>query len=77
MKALPLLVVLIVTIPFGYFFRGAFGREAAYWLVGGLVSLAVVLKGVQVVLHRYVKAQEVKMSPEERREFEKFKEEHR
>lgn len=76
-KTLRFPLVLILAIAFGYFFRGAFGREAAYWLIGGLVGLVIVLKGVQIVLQRYLKAREAKMSPKERQEFEKFKKEQR
>lgn len=75
-KPLRLLLVVLGTIPLGYFFRGTFGRQATYWLIGGLFACAIFLTLLQLGLRRYVKAQEAKMSPEERREFEQFKKDH-
>jgi predicted MFS family arabinose efflux permease len=72
-KPLRLLLVLVVTIPLGYFFRETFGREATYWLVGGLAASAMVLKFAEFRLQRSMKAQETKMSPGERRESERVK----
>jgi type III secretory pathway component EscU len=57
----------------GYSLRGVVGREAFTWVVVGFLSLILVLKLVQLVVMRYVKVQEARMSPEERREFEEFK----
>jgi hypothetical protein len=76
-KAIRICLVLVSAIVIGYYFRGAFGREATYWLIAVLGGLAVVLKLLQFGLQHYVKAQEAKMSPEERQEFEQFKEKHR
>jgi hypothetical protein len=76
-KPLRLLLVLVGTIALGYFFRSTFGREATYWLIGGLIAVAFVLKLLQFGLLRYVKTQEAKMSLEGRMEFEQFKKEHR
>ena len=62
-----------MSIAFGYFYRGAFGREPVIWLVVGLLGFAAVLKLVQLGLKRYVKIQEARMSPDERQDFEEYK----
>jgi hypothetical protein len=46
-------------------------------LVAALGGLVIALKLLQLGLRLYVKAREAKMSPEERQEFERFKEKHR
>ena len=73
MRKLLLFGVLVVSVPLGYFYRGAFGREAFIWLVVGLLGVVVLLKLVQLGLRRYVKTQEVRMSPDELRDFEEYK----
>jgi hypothetical protein len=65
--------IFVACIAVGYFYRGAFGREAVIWLIAVLLGLAVLLKLTQVGLRRYVKVQEARTSPEERRDFEEYK----
>ena len=57
---------LVGSVAVGYFYRGAFGREASIWLIVGLLGLTAVLKLVQILLRRYVTVREAQMSPEER-----------
>jgi hypothetical protein len=65
--------ILVAAVVVGYFYRGAFGREAAIWLVLGLLGLVVVLKLIQVGVRHYVKTQEARLSPDEGRDFEAYK----
>jgi len=65
--------IFVACIAVGYFYRGAFGREAFIWLVVGLLGLVVFLKLLQLGLRRYVKTQEARMSPDELRDFEEYK----
>jgi len=58
MRELLLFGFLVAGIVLGYFYRGAFGREAVIWLIAGMVGLVVVSKLMQVGLRRYVKTQE-------------------
>jgi hypothetical protein len=66
----------VVCIVLGYFLRGAIGRERIIWLVVGLLGLMVVVALAQIGARHYVRSQEARMSPAERREFEEFKKRH-
>ena len=65
--------ILVASIAVGYFYRGAFGREASIWLIVWLLGFVVLLKLVQLGLRYYVRSQEARMSPEERRDFDEYK----
>jgi hypothetical protein len=73
MRKLLFFALLAAGAVLGYFYRGVFGREASIWLIAGFLAFVVVLKLMQVGLRRYVRTQEARTSPEERRDFEEYK----
>jgi len=69
-------VLFVACVGVGYLLRGAVDSKWFTWITVGSFALVVVLKLVQLGLMHYVKVQEARMSPDERREFEEFKKQH-
>nr|CAS02823.1 putative integron gene cassette protein [uncultured bacterium] len=69
-------VLFVACVGISYLLRGAVDSKIFTWIAVGSFTFVVLLKVVQIALMHYVKVQEEKMSPDERREFEEYKKQH-